>query len=427
MSRVANTGPAANFTQTNTVSFQLMAEFVTDANDPGLLSIPAGSWNFSFYFSASNNSNNPQFYVELLKYDGTTFTSIATGVASPETITNGTTIDLYNTSITIPSSTALTLTDRLVIKVYVDTDGNRTVTFYTQATRLAEVFTTFTTGLTALNGLTAQVQTFATGTSGTDFGINSTTNTHTFNIPDASDTARGLITTGAQTLAGIKTFGNGTSAGELRLLEGSGGGTDYVAIKSPAIISSSSYSLTLPTNNPGSGQVMVSDGSGNLTWSSNPGTTSNQFLRAFGGTATGTTSENIVQSLLVPAGTFNTSSGWRIFAWFSRSVATNITMRIYVNTSNTIGGFNLASTGWLLSGNPTADYCMERIGFVQVPSGVTRNTVYFSGAVFTTYTSSGVFINSAIDWSIDQYFILTVVSGTTGNVTTCRGFQLMPT
>jgi hypothetical protein len=47
--------------------------------------------------------------------------------------------------------------------------------------------------LTALNGLTAQVQFFAVGTSGTDFNIASATATHTFNLPTASSTNRGAL------------------------------------------------------------------------------------------------------------------------------------------------------------------------------------------------------------------------------------------
>lgn len=62
------------------------------------------------------------------------------------------------------------------------------------------------TGISSLNGLTGGTQTFALGTSGTDVTVSSSTTVHTFNFPDASGTARGLVTTGPQTYAGIKTF-----------------------------------------------------------------------------------------------------------------------------------------------------------------------------------------------------------------------------
>jgi hypothetical protein len=49
------------------------------------------------------------------------------------------------------------------------------------------------TGLTSLNGLTAGTQLFAVASTGTDFTITSTTDTHTFAIPSASASARGLL------------------------------------------------------------------------------------------------------------------------------------------------------------------------------------------------------------------------------------------
>ena len=49
------------------------------------------------------------------------------------------------------------------------------------------------TGITSLNGLTALTQTFAVGTSGTDFGISSASSTHTFNLPTASAANRGAL------------------------------------------------------------------------------------------------------------------------------------------------------------------------------------------------------------------------------------------
>ena len=171
----------------------LISQFITDVADPNRLQIPAGNWNFEIYMSASSSGGTPKFYVELLKYDGTNFTSIASSSANPEAITNGTTIDLYLTALAIPQTTLLA-TDRLAIRVYiVNSTGGRTITMHTENSHLCEIITNFAGGVSALNGLTANTQYLAVGTSGNDFAINSLTDTHTFDLPTASSTKRGAL------------------------------------------------------------------------------------------------------------------------------------------------------------------------------------------------------------------------------------------
>lgn len=75
-------------------------------------------------------------------------------------------------------------------------------------------------GISSLGGLTASTQTFATGTTGTDFAVSSSTSTHTFNLPDASTTARGVVTTGAQSITGTKTFTAATASDKGLIVKG---------------------------------------------------------------------------------------------------------------------------------------------------------------------------------------------------------------
>ena len=168
-----------------------IASYLTDANDPALLEVPAGNFNCEFYFSVNNNTGNPFVYAEVYKYDGTTFTLIGSSQSVPEYLTNGTTLSPYYFAIPV-AQTVLAITDRIAIRIYVNVDG-RTVTLHTENNHLCQVVTTFSKGLTSLNNLTRQVQFLATGTSGTDFGIVSSVATHTFNLPVASATNTGKL------------------------------------------------------------------------------------------------------------------------------------------------------------------------------------------------------------------------------------------
>ena len=168
-----------------------IASYITDANDPALLEVPAGNFNCEFYFSVNSNNHNPYVYAEVYKYDGTTFTLLGSSQSVPEYLTSGTTLSPYYFAVPV-TATVLTITDRIAIRIYANVDG-RTVTLHTENSHLCQVVTTFSKGLTSLNNLTRQVQFLATGTSGTDFNIASSTATHTFNLPTASATNRGAL------------------------------------------------------------------------------------------------------------------------------------------------------------------------------------------------------------------------------------------
>lgn len=190
MSPIPVVGTNADFTIS---SNGYIAQFITDAGNPNQTVIPAGNWNFELWFSSSSSGGSPEFYVELYKYDtiGLSFTLIASSAVSPEGITNGTTIDLYFSAISVPQTTLLT-TDRLAVRVWVNNSG-RTITLHTQDSHLSEIFTTFPSGIVSLNGLTASIQTFTAGTAGTDFAIVSSDFNHTFNLPLASAANTGKL------------------------------------------------------------------------------------------------------------------------------------------------------------------------------------------------------------------------------------------
>ena len=305
MSKTPILGAGTNFTRTNGQGNGYIASFITDAGDPSFLNIPGGNWNLEFYFQSSSTGGSPQFYGEIYKVSATNvFTLVASGSANPEGITNGTSVDQYYTSIPVPQ-TSLLITDRLAVRIYVNT-GGRTITLHTENGNLCEVLTTFTTGLTALNGLTQQVQNLAVGTSGTDFAISSATDTHTFNLPTASATNRGALSSADwSTFNGKQNVVSGVSDTEIGYLDGV---TSAIQTQLNARCQSL-YNLT--------SQI----------------------------THTGTTAKTLLLTYFIPANTFTNGDFLNFSALVTK--AANIgstTHTIEINTTNTLTGATIITT-----------------------------------------------------------------------------------
>lgn len=385
LSKTANTGAATNFT-INANGY--IANFITSAGDPALLNIPSGNWDFQVYLSASSNGGSPQFYTELYKYNGTTFTLISSGSTSPQNITNGTFADLYISTLTVPTTT-LTLTDRLAIRIYVIHDG-RTITLYTQDNKLAEVHTTFSTGIAAINGLTAQIQNFATGTSGTDFNINSATDTHTFNLPTASATNRGaLSTTDWSTFNGKQNaITTGTTLQYLR------GDLSLSTFASDAKTSIKTFVHTL-----------------------NTGTNS----------VTGTTSETIALSILIPANTISSGKSidvqWQVIR--TSGTGGNITSRLrqWTTSNPTPSTANQLAAGTAIG---TTNNTQNNIRTAIVKSA--SSTIIYPSTTGAstdngTFTSANTSIN--IDWTVDQYFLFTLANTSLGDTSSINYVKIV--
>ena len=98
----------------------------------GINEIPAGLWNTWIYGAVNNTNGELQYFFTLLKFDGTTETLISTSSLSPDVNASpNNNPDSYHMNATISTPYILSLTDRLVIKLYVQKVGGTSVTIRT--------------------------------------------------------------------------------------------------------------------------------------------------------------------------------------------------------------------------------------------------------------------------------------------------------
>ena len=226
----------------------------------------------------------------------------------------------------------------------------------------------------------------------------------TITIPDASGNV--VIDTT------VPSFSNGASAGEIRLREGSGGGTNYTAVKAAATLASD-YSLTLPTTQGGSGQVIVNDGTGQLSWASNGGSTVSKFLgTVVPATVTGTTAETLLSELLIPANTFTAGDCFTIiFRARRQSVLATDRWNFYIsNQSGVFSGKPLM--GYITIGN-IGQFGITCERNVTIYNATTTYYVNSTAARYDDFNNDNL-SSSNIDWTVAQYIIMTCIPATTG-------------
>ena len=142
LSRSQVAGTSVDFTKTGAGT---IASFITDALDPGVTTIPAGTWTFSAYYSILTAFAGAQVQYELYKYNGSVATLLFTSAATSTTTLTALVKTLYSTTMTV-TQTTISATDRLLIKViYAGTTTNQ-ITLYTQSSNEAQVTTTIPLG-----------------------------------------------------------------------------------------------------------------------------------------------------------------------------------------------------------------------------------------------------------------------------------------
>lgn len=179
-------------------------------------------------------------------------------------------------------------------------------------------------------------------------------------------------------------------------------------------------SLVNDSASPGNQKYYGTDLSGTKGFHSFPSGNYAVILKAIGGTAvTGTTSNVISLSGLVPGGTNTTNDILRVKWRISKTgTAGTFTARLYVNTTNSLTGATLLGFATTAGSATTRLVQMDRELLI---INNTSNTQVWNVAVSiysdTTGSTAASWSNIAIDHTVDQYYFIAIQNTANGDST----------
>lgn len=136
---------------------------------------------------------------------------------------------------------------------------------------------------------------------------------------------------------------------------------------------------------------------------------------------TGTLSETLLTSVLIPANTLTTGNKVIIQARFRKSgTAGTFNPTIRIHTSSAIAG-NKISPGVSTFAASTVYVMYDKNGFIKSSS----NTEFGTGGLVSDYTNTTVAISTYnIDWTVNQYIIFGCALGNTGDTGYLSGYSI---
>lgn len=236
------------------------------------------------------------------------------------------------------------------------------------------------------------------GKYGTQFGINTETPTHSLQV-ESDEQCIILAKTTNETGGGVALM-DGNTSDEFQVGVG--------AFANRLCLRSNEELFKFPTADGTSGQAMVTDGNGNLSFdsvSANP----KMIASVVGSGVMGTTNE-ISASVLIPSGTILTNQTIYIKAFIERTVATgtgNNFFRFYVNTSNSLTGATLLGGSGSMANTIKFQRFERNIFF----DGTNLNLFSVGTSAPTDYSTAQISL-IGFNPSVDNYLIFAVQHST---------------